>query len=449
MTPPAEPLSGLQYASLWRPDLGMKVMADKRDSHVTKEDRAGQPGSTEQRALMTLGRVRLGLFLNLPLHEVDGQYLALYPHLFDFFLALGSRTAGTALILPLKHGGEVEPGYGPVVLPPQIEVIGLPYWNSAPMIVRRAPSVLTSALWLSARLRRFDLVGAVTPSLVGGIVIGAARLWRRPTFMLVRGEKQRTVRFMLGRRRALPYVAALKIMEAPVRWWIRRGVPTFVAGRELVDRYATSGARVHDLYPALSRAFPLVSQPRTEPPQESPRVVTVARLSPEKGLDDLIRALAILRERGVRIDLDVVGDGPERRPLEQLAEQLGVSDRAHFVGFLGHGPDMLSRLDGADIFVLPSRSEGLPHSVVEGMARALPVIATAIGGIPALLAGGRGVIVPVNDPAALAGAVESLIRDPAMWRSLSERSLEIARRLQPKAQLELLAAHLHEAYPRL
>lgn len=409
-----------------------------------------EPDASGRPDLLALERVRLALFLNLPMHEVDGTYLALYPHLFDFFLALGSRTAGTALILPIRRGQEVEPGYGPVELPPQVKVLGLPYWNSAPMLVRRAPRVLARTLWLALTgLRHFDLVGAVTPSLVGGIVIAAARMWRRPTFMLVRGEKQRTVRFMMGSRRARPYVAALKIMETPVRRWIRQGVPTFVAGGELVDRYAAPGARVHNLYPALSRDFPLASAARTEVSQAGPRIVTVARLSPEKGIDDLLRALAELRGRGVRLDLDVVGDGPERIALGQLADQLGVSDQTHFTGFLSHGPEMIARLDGADVFVLPSRSEGLPHSVVEAMSRALPVVATAIGGIPGLLAGGRGIVVPVDDPQALAGALESLVADPARWRALSESSLDIARSMQPEAQLERLAAHLLEGYPQL
>jgi phosphatidylinositol alpha-1,6-mannosyltransferase len=397
-----------------------------------------------------LSNVRLALFLNLPLCEVGGQYTARYPHLFDFFLALGARTARTALMLPLQRSQVGNPDYGTITLPPQVEVAGLPHWSSASMLVRQAHRVVPAALALAGReMGRYDLVGAVTPSLVGGILIGAARARRLPTFMLVRGEKQRTVRFMMGERRARPYVAALSMMEAPVRRWIRAGVPTFVAGYELVDRYAAPGARLYDLYPALSREFPVATRPRSEFVGPRPRLITVARLSPEKGVDDLLRALAILSRRGIDAELEILGDGTQRRELEELASQLRVGDRVLFTGFVRHGPDLVSRLDAADVFVLASRSEGLPHSLVEAMARGLPAVASAIGGIPQFLSRGGGVLVPVGDPGTLATTVAELLSDRSRWEKLSRQALETATRMHPEVQLDALAAHLADAYPEL
>jgi len=83
------------------------------------------------------------------------------------------------------------------------------------------------------------------------------------------------------------------------------------------------------------------------------------------------------------------------------------------------------------------------------MARALPVVATAIGGIPAFLRGGAGVVVPVGDPEALAGALAELSRDPARLAELSRRALEGAREVLPETQLDAFCARLIEAYPRL
>lgn len=394
--------------------------------------------------------MRLALFLNLPMHEVDGEYTAQYPHLFEFFLDLGARTAQTSLILPLRRGGPRDPAYGTVTLPPQVRIIGLPHWNSAREVVRRAHRVVPAVLvQVGGRLGEFDLIGAVVPSLVGGILLGAARLRRRPAFMLIRGEKQRTVKFMMGSRRALPYVAALKVMEALVRELIRRGIPAFVAGSELVDRYAAEGGRVYDLYPALTRQFPLASEPRAQLRGSRPRLVTVARLSGEKGVDDVIRSVAVLARGGMDVELDVVGDGSQRPELEALASELGLSDQVHFAGFVPQGPELISHLDQADLFVLGSRSEGLPHSLVEAMARGLPVVATAIGGIPAFLSDGGGATVPVGDPAALGGAVREVLSDRARWTELSAQALQVAQRMHPGAQLEALTAYLQGAYPRL
>jgi len=407
--------------------------------------------SRAQRLPEQLDTVRLGLFLNLPVHEVDGEYTARYPHLFDFFLALGSRTAHTTLVLPLKHDGPRNPDYGTVSLPAQVTIVGLPHWSSARMMVRRIHLVVPATLRFAfTTLGDLDLVGAVAPSVVGTILIALARLRRRPVFLLVRGEKQRTVRYIMGERRARPYVAALRAMEAPVRHWIAAGVPTFVAGRELVERYQAPNARLYDLYPALSRDFPLAAAARTEPTGAAVlRLVTVARLSPEKGIDDLLRAIAMLPEQGIDATLEIAGEGPQRAELEALVRDLRITDRVRFAGFVAHGPELISLLDSADAFVLSSRSEGLPHSLVEAMARALPVVATAVGGMPALLGDGTGIVVPVGDPAALASALADLARDPARWAELSRRSLETARRMHPDAQLAEFCARIAAAYPSI
>ncbi|HZU60721.1 MAG TPA: glycosyltransferase, partial [Solirubrobacteraceae bacterium] len=217
----------------------------------------------------------------------------------------------------------------------------------------------------------------------------------------------------------------------------------------LVDRYAVPGGRVYDLYPALSREFPLASQPRTRLVGDRPGLVTVARLSAEKGVDDVIRAVAILTREGVEVELTVVGDGPERLELEALTDQLGLGPRVHFAGFVPQGPELIRHLDQADIFVLGSRSEGLPHSLVEAMARGLPVVATAIGGIPSFLAAGGGLVVAVDDPEALAQAVGQMLGDRSGWIQLSGQALELARRMHPEVQLDALTGHLLAAYPTL
>lgn len=385
------------------------------------------------------------------MHEIDGRYTARYPHLFDFFLGLGEVTAETTLMLPLRHGGTPNPEYGEVPIPPGVRIVGLPHWNSAGMLVRRFHRVAPATVAAFVRhLRSSDIIGAVAPSAVGTILIALARLRRRPVFVLVRGEKQRTVRWIMGERRARPYVLALKLMEAAVRHWIGAGVPAFVAGRELVERYATPGAHVYDLYPALSREFPLAEHPRDvalDDDSSPPRLVTVARLSTEKGLDDLLRAVAQLRASGSSVALEVVGDGPQRGELEALAAQLEIADCVRFAGFVSHGPQLIAALDRADVFVLPSRSEGLPHSVVEAMARGLPIVASAVGGLPALLADGGGVIVPIGDPAALADALAHLLGDPGRRAQMSAEALQTARRLHPAEQLVMFRARLAEAYP--
>lgn len=397
---------------------------------------------------------RLGLFLNMPMHEAGGELTARYPHLFDFFLALAERTRETAICVPLRRADDRVAGYGPVRLPANVRVIGLPHYSSAPMLVRRAHRVVPAALRILRReARDWDVVGAVVPSLIGNLFVCAARLRRRPVFLLVRGEKQRTVSLMMGRRLStLPFLWALRAMERPVRRWIGRGAPAFVAGEELVDRYGGPGTRLHNLYPALSRDFPVLARPRPLDGDVAPRplrLVSVARLSREKGLADLLVAVASLVADGTPVTLNVAGSGPDEERLAALAAELGLGDRVRFAGFVPHGPELVALLDDADVFVLPSHSEGLPHSVAEAMARGLPVVATAVGGIPELLRDGSGVVVAPGDPTALAAAIGALHADPARRAGLSASSLARVRRFEPEAQLAEFCARLADAYPQL
>lgn len=136
------------------------------------------------------------------------------------------------------------------------------------------------------------------------------------------------------------------------------------------------------------------------------RLVYIGRLSPEKGVDVLLRALAWTSEP---ITLSVVGDGPERGYLERLSATLSLEERVRFEGFQ---TDVAARLGAAHALVLPSRSEGLPMTMVEAMAVGRPVIATAVGGVPeahdpAL----GGALVAPEDPGALAAALDSFAHE--------------------------------------
>jgi L-malate glycosyltransferase len=156
-------------------------------------------------------------------------------------------------------------------------------------------------------------------------------------------------------------------------------------------------------------------------------ILTVANLRKEKAHEVLFAALAQLAPHHPALRLRVAGDGPRAGELRALAASLGVADR---IAFLGHREDVAALLEEADLFVLSSRSEAFPNSVVEAMAAGLPVIAAAVGGLLELVEPGRtGVLVPPDDPYALASALDSLIRSPERARLLGEAArAEIAQR---------------------
>lgn len=143
-----------------------------------------------------------------------------------------------------------------------------------------------------------------------------------------------------------------------------------------------------------------------------------------KGQDLLIRALPELHRAGFHCQLELVGEGRQEPVLRQLAHEAGVVGQVHFVGSAAGPEAVRARLDAATIFVLPSRSEGLPRSLVEAMARGLPCIATAVGGIPELLAAED--LIPIDDLPALVQTLLVVLRDASRQARMSERNREVA-----------------------
>ena len=141
----------------------------------------------------------------------------------------------------------------------------------------------------------------------------------------------------------------------------------------------------------------------------------------------------------------LAGNGSERAALESFCRSYNL---ASSVTFLGERSDIYDLLNMADAFVMTSRTEGLPMALIEAMAAGLPCVATAVGGIPTVLSGDAGILVPPEDPDAVAGALMRLASDDLMRRQLADRALRKVQAqygLQPvvNTYLELLGLPSH------
>jgi len=151
--------------------------------------------------------------------------------------------------------------------------------------------------------------------------------------------------------------------------------------------------------------------PRERPERARVTVAATSRLSPEKGLPHLLRAIALLRDRAVDVELALAGEGPSRAQLEGLVRDLRLGDRVRLLGDVPHEavPEVLQ---AADIFALPSTWEGFGVSAVEAGAMRLPVVASDVHGIPDVVVDGlTGMLVPPANAAALAAAIDRLAKD--------------------------------------
>jgi glycosyltransferase involved in cell wall biosynthesis len=184
--------------------------------------------------------------------------------------------------------------------------------------------------------------------------------------------------------------------------------------------------------PATLRVIPnaLPAMPRTVPPEAArarllggsapsrPLIGWVGRLGPEKGCDVFIEALAAIREDDWTAV--VVGSGPERPRLEELARRVGVEGRVVWAGTIPAAGELFP---GFDVFALSSRTEGTPMVVLEAMAAGVPVVASAVGGIPDMLEqGAAGWLVEPGDPVALGGALRQAFAGTQQARSRVARA---------------------------
>ena len=147
-------------------------------------------------------------------------------------------------------------------------------------------------------------------------------------------------------------------------------------------------------------------------PPERFTVGWVGRMTAVKQAPDVLRAVRLLHERGVDAALVLVGDGPDREQLQELARKLGIEDATRFVGFQD---DVGPWFNTFDALLLPSRSEGTPVSAIETLASGRPVVATRVGGVPDVVEDGvDGFLVDVGDMEAAAGHLARLAEDPAL-----------------------------------
>jgi glycosyltransferase involved in cell wall biosynthesis len=218
------------------------------------------------------------------------------------------------------------------------------------------------------------------------------------------------------------------------RWFMRRTYPNrlmVVASQELADDLKRSfGVTRAAVIPnGIDRSIVLRRSQEPGPSLAVSRYfVSVGRLTAQKDIATLVRGFASARSEGLSDDLVIAGDGEQRAELEQLARDLNIIDRVHF---LGHCPNPYPLIRGSRALVLSSIWEGFAYVPIEAMALGVPVISTACPSGPVEILGGGefGLLVPPREPDQLGQAMLKLSKDDALHSHLSRKSLERASEL--------------------
>lgn len=202
------------------------------------------------------------------------------------------------------------------------------------------------------------------------------------------------------------------------RWLMRKAIGKSDAVRVvsgvLEERARSLGARAIFCFPTWTDLDSFLSRPFSEGGVDRRYdLVYAGVLTPVKGVDVLLRAVAILQGRGLVVRAVIAGEGPLLNELQELAGSLSIADQIDWAGHLDQ-ESLITTLDDAAMLVHPSHSEGLPRVVMEAMARSKPVVVTDVGGIREIIDHQiEGFIVPPGSPSELAAAIEAVLGDPA------------------------------------
>lgn len=306
---------------------------------------------------------------------------------------------------------------------PGIRFLPVPPYQGPFGLLRRLPAVLRQL----AEIRDEEAVIVQLSGLLGHLTAGQRSLRRRPFgVMVVNDPYLGYAPHGSGPRRALQGLIRTTL-TALTRGQCRQAAAVqYVTRSALQRRYPASPGRPQfgvsdiDLRPEAYAPEPRVYTGAAR------RAVMVGNLHlPHKGVDLALQALAKLREEGLDLRLQVIGEGGLRSSLEAQARELGVAGACTFVGARATPAQVREDLRQADLFLIPSRTEGLPRALLEGLAQALPAIGADVGGIPELLS--PDALFPAGDAAALARQWRRWATDPARLTAQSAEHLNVAR----------------------
>lgn len=333
------------------------------------------------------------------------------------------RLGADVMVLCLQQLGELLPAF---------EAAGIP----VTLIDRTGRLGALRMAWrVAGRLKKLDRAVVHTHNSAPQIAAGLGermRHWRRPGTVLVHTEHGR-----------LPD-ARSRLLRVR-RWTIAEFDRVFAVSADAREQLLQHGIRGLNGVDVILNGVDLARfVPRTESEWNGTHIVHVGRLDRIKGQDILLAAMPHVRNAVPAVRLTIVGDGPTRSALAAQARQLGVDS---IVEFAGATDDVRPWLQAADLFVLPSRSEGISLALLEAMACGIPVVATDVGGNHEVIRSNTvGALVAAEQPEQLAAAMVKLLLAPDARRAMGAAGrIEVESRFDSQQTAHAYASHYQRA----
>lgn len=346
----------------------------------------------------------LGIFTVKKVCCHEGHYYT-YGGFGDYLAAMRKRFDRVLLVAHVKLMAPPE-GHYPIQASEDLDIVHLPQTRSELGVVLTLPIMF----WRSWRaVLRMDVAHVRMPDYTGVIGALVCRMRGKPMFCQIVADWYVEAQCMpITRKYGLGVALKLHLyLYDFMERLVSRGQMVFAQGQTCYDKHKTQS----DCELVLSTAHH-VEDIVTPVPRFQRRpytILTVARLTGVKNLELIVQALARLTEASEDWRVVFVGEGPRRTALEALANKVGLAERVRLPGQVQRGMALWRHFDEADCFVLSSRSEGTPKVLLEAMARGLPIVASAVAGVPTIVAHEeRGLLFRDDDVDALLAALRRI-----------------------------------------
>jgi glycosyltransferase involved in cell wall biosynthesis len=239
------------------------------------------------------------------------------------------------------------------------------------------------------------------------------------------------------------YASLNKYMEKVVVSSALFGV---AAGGQLIEKYNVYGCQTYPTSPRMTLSRSDIFERENTCEGEKITFINVGSLIHDKAQHVLLEAFSLCCQNHENLELNIVGDGPERMNLELLSEKLGIANKVHFLGYIEEESTLYGYLRNADVFALSSVTEGFPRVLYEAMAMRLPIVTTDVGGIPFLLSNKENaLLVKPGNPSQLSESLNVVIEDnnlrKKMIRIASQTIEEVFTRMDGSQISKLLLKH--------
>ncbi len=420
--------------------VGVVVNEIHKDSDVAARRRAASTAPSWK-----VGRL---LLVTSDYHFHEGDKIHTTSAFMRFVPELLSLAKTIEVCAPIHTVSAGEQGFG--IESEAIRYNPLPPSRTLEQFLRKLPADLLPILRaLYEAARRSDLVWINGPHPLLPLAALACRLAGKPYLLWMRGDILETTRSKyagsrLRNRLALRTAYFLdKLMQAAARNRV-----VFYTGSGL-SRYAVLASYSQPARTSLVSETDVAAGPKG-PLHRPVRLLWAGQLRPVKGLKYLLGALRLLLDEGYEVCLTLLGDGEQRDELEEEVKRLELHDHVALAGYVAPGPSLSAYFESADLFVLPSLSEGVPKVLLEAMAHGLPIVATEVGGVPDLIRDGEtGVLVPPQAPRQLTDAIARLLEHDDLRRTVSEQAVAFAREHTAAAEVARIGEGLHRAFPNV